>query len=122
MLSVEVTVPNTHIVLARGAVDGTNVKFYTDEPYVPGSTAYILNGRVYSQFVPRGSSNPFGYIESNPDAGEIQVDFAPTGGSVVQILFWDRAPTVAPPVQKTAAVVEVRRELVGVISSDLRSK
>lgn len=108
--------PNTHIVIARGSVDGANVKFYTPEPYVQGSTAYVLNGKVYSQFVVRGGSNLFGYFESNPDAGEIQVDFAPAVGSTVQIFYWDRKPTLQAPLQDAAAVVAPRGELIGVVS------
>ena len=41
--------PNTRIVVAQGAIDGANTIFATGEPYVPGSTAYILNGRIHNQ-------------------------------------------------------------------------
>lgn len=108
--------PNTRIVLARGAADGVNVLFYTPEPYVPGSVAYILNGKVYSQFVPRGPSNPFGFVESRPDFGEVQVDFAPHVGDVVQLLFWDRRPTLTASIQDVAVVVETQRSMIGVVA------
>lgn len=108
--------PNTHVVPAQGPVDGTNVRFYVPEPYVPGSTAYILNGKIYSQFAARGGFNPFGFVESDPDTGEIQVDFAPSIGSVVQILYWDRKPTVQAPIEALVGVPDEVDELIGVVS------
>jgi hypothetical protein len=107
--------PNTRLTLARGTVDGTNILFYTPEPYVAGSTAYVLNGRVYSQFAARGISNPFGYAESNPDTGEIQVDFAPQPGDIVQIFFWDRQPTREAQVKEVEVIVAERQEIIGVV-------
>jgi hypothetical protein len=88
-------VPNTRIVIAQGLIDGVNTVFRTGVPYVAGSTAYILNGRIHNQGLPRGPDNDYGYFESSPDSGEITVDIPPVDGDVVQIFFWDRI--VAPP-------------------------
>lgn len=89
--------PNARIALARGLVDGVNTKFYAPVPYVPRSTAYILNGRFHAY----GNAS-FGvtYSESDPDSGEITVDVAPEPGDVVQIFFSDRYVQPETPVIK----------------------
>jgi hypothetical protein len=97
---------NTRIVPAVGDIDGINVVFYVSEPYVPGSTAYILNGKIYSQYAARGGFNLFGFFESDPDAGQITVDFAPSIGSTVQILYWDRKPTVPPLIEQLVGTID----------------
>ena len=87
---------NTRITIATGAIDGANVKFYAPVAYVPGSTAYILNGRVHNLLLSRGVDNDYGYLETNPDTGEITVDVPPAVDDVVQIFFTDRAPAPTP--------------------------
>lgn len=99
--------PNTRIVVARGAVDGVNVVFGVGEPYVPGSTAYVLNGRVHNQALARGPENDYGYVELDPGVGTIQVDNPLVDGDVVQIFYWDRKVAPAPPVQSITGVVGI---------------
>jgi hypothetical protein len=106
--------PNTRIVIARGAIDGVNTVFTTGTPYVPGSAAYILNGRIHNQALPRGPDNDYGFVELSPDSGTIQVDNPPVSGDVVQIFFWDRLVTPAPPVQSLTGVVNTKTPLQGV--------
>jgi hypothetical protein len=89
---------NARIVLAQGLIDGVNTIFSTGVPYVAGSTAYILNGRIHSQSLARGPDNDFGYIELDATAGTIQADLPPELDDVVQIFFWDRRVTPAPPI------------------------
>lgn len=91
---------NVRIVLAQGAVDGSNTIFATGVPYVPGTTAYILNGRIHSLTLARGVDNPYGYVELDPEGGTIQVDNPPEIDDVVQIFFWDRRVLPAPPVTR----------------------
>lgn len=97
--------PNTRIVIARGAIDGVNTVFSTGEPYVAGSTAYILNGRIHNRLLPRGPDNDYGYIELSADAGTIQVDHPPLVDDVVQIFYWDRKVAPAPAVQVLTGTV-----------------
>lgn len=94
--------PNTHLVVAQGLIDGVNRVFLAGMPYVPRSTAYVLNGRIHSQDTV-GSGT--GYVESNPDLGEITVDVAPLEGDVVLIYFEDRLVAPAPEVQAIVGVV-----------------
>ena len=89
---------NARIVLAQGLIDGVNTVFATGVPYVAGSAAYILNGRIHNKALARGPENSFGYIELDPDAGTIQVDIPPETDDVVQIFFWDRLVTPPPPI------------------------
>jgi hypothetical protein len=103
------------IVLAQGAIDGVNTVFAVGEPYVPGSTAYVLNGRIHSRSVPRGPDNDFGYVELSPDAGTIQVDVPPLDGDVVQIFYWSRVVPPAPPIERLAGVVRESERLQGVV-------
>jgi hypothetical protein len=107
--------PNAQVRLAIGPIDGTNVVFYTPVPYVPSSTAYIINGRTYSSLAPRGSFNPYGYFESNPDVGQITLDFPPQPGDVVQILFSDRQPSPTPPQVQISGSVSVNSGIVGTV-------
>lgn len=107
--------PNPRLVLAQGLIDGSNRVFYTGTPYVPGSTAYILNGRIHSRSLPRGPENDYGYEETAPDAGVITVDVAPLTDDVVQIYFMDRLVTPAPPVQNVSAQTITGRSLRGVV-------
>jgi len=102
--------PNTRIVTAGGAIDGVNVKFYTPVPYVPGSTAYILNGRT------RRAELDDGYLETNPGTGEITVSEAPLSGDVVQIFFTDTAPSVSSPLEKISATLSTTTRLTGTLS------
>lgn len=107
--------PIARIVLASGAIDGTNTVFSTGGfPYVPGSTAYILNGRIHSQSIAGGADYDYGFTESNPGAGEITVDNAPLVGDVVQIFFWDTAPYVEI-VGTLTAHIKPEQRLVGKI-------
>jgi hypothetical protein len=89
---------NARIVLAQGLIDGVNTIFSTSVPYVAGSTAYILNGRIHNKALARGPENDYGYIELSADAGTIQVDIPPETDDVVQIFFWDRLVTPPPPI------------------------
>jgi len=102
--------PNARIVTAGGAIDGVNVKFYTPVPYVPGSTAYILNGRIHRPDFDDG------YVESNPGVGEITVNEAPLDGDVVQIFFTDTAPSIASPLEKISATLSTTTRLTGTLS------
>jgi hypothetical protein len=86
---------NARILLMHGLIDGVNKVFSTGVPYVPLSTAYILNGRIHNRL---GSDSDYGYVESNPDSGEITVDIAPMTDDVVQLFFWDRLVTPPPPI------------------------
>lgn len=107
-------VANARIVLAQGLIDGANTVFRTGVPYVPGSTAYILNGRIHSLQAARGPENPYGYTESSPDSGEITVDEPPLDGDVVQIFFWDRLVVPVPAVTRLSGVIRETR-LRGVV-------
>jgi len=89
---------NARIVLAQGVIDGVNRTFGTGVPFVPGSTAYILNGRIHNRALARGPDNDYGYIELDPNGGTIQVDIPPDIDDVVQIFFWDRLVTPPPPI------------------------
>jgi hypothetical protein len=109
---------NARIVLAQGVIDGVNTVFATGVPYVPRSTAYVLNGRIHSLSLPRGPDNPFGYIELSPDSGTIQVDNPPDVDDVVQIFFWDRVVTPPPPITQLAGVVNAKGRLTGVARED----
>lgn len=96
----------SRIVVAQGVIDGVNRVFATGQPYVPQSTAYILNGRLHSYALTRGPGNWFGYGESNPDGGQITVDQAPLPGDVVQLFFTDRQPVVAPTVTRLTGTLQ----------------
>lgn len=108
--------PNARILPAIGAIDGVNVRFAVPEAFVPGSAAYILNGRIYSQFSARGITNPFGFFEGDPDKGEIIVDFPPVPGDVVQILYMDRKPTVEPTLTSARADVVAQDRVQAVVT------
>ena len=105
---------NARIVVAQGTIDGINTVFATGTPYVPGSAAYILNGRIHNQALQRGPDNDYGFVELSPDSGTIKVDNPPTSGDVVQIFFWDRLVTPAPLVQSLTGVVNTQTPLQGV--------
>jgi hypothetical protein len=109
---------NARIVLAQGAIDGVNTVFSTGVPYVPGSTAYILNGRIHNQALQRGPDNDYGYIELSPDSGTIQVDNPPLHCDVVQIFFWDRRVTPPPPITQLTGVVHTKQQLEGIARED----
>ena len=102
---------NTRIVLAQGLINGVNKIFSTGVPYVPGSTAYILNGRIHNRL---GIDSDYGFAETNPDSGEITVDVAPLTDDVVQIFFWDRLVTPTPPISHLTGVVKAGPDLTGV--------
>jgi hypothetical protein len=102
---------NARIVLAQGLINGSNKVFSTGVPYVPGSTAYILNGRIHNR---AGIDSDYGFSETNPDAGEITVDIAPLTDDVVQIFFWDRLVQPAPPITQLTGVVQTSTSLTGV--------
>ncbi len=106
---------NVRIVLAQGLIDGSNRVFATGEPYVPGSTAYILNGRIHNLKAARGPDNDFGYIELDPDAGTIEVDNAPLLDDVVQIFFWSRVVIPAPAIDRLTGVVTTGGRVQGVV-------
>lgn len=106
--------PNTRIVIARGAIDGVNTVFSTGEPYVPGSTAYILNGRIHNRLLARGADNDYGYVELSADAGTIQVDNPPAIDDVVQIFYWDRKVAPTPEITRLAGVVTTGQQVQGV--------
>jgi hypothetical protein len=110
--------PNARIVLAQGAIDGVNTVFGCGQPYVAGSTAYILNGRIHNQTAARGPDNDYGFVELDPDGGTIQVDNPPVDGDVVQIFFWDRLVTPAPPITSLTGVVKTKQHLEGVARED----
>lgn len=105
---------NARIVLAQGLINGVNKVFSTGIPYVLGSTAYILNGRIHNRAIPGGPDYEYGFTETNPDAGEITVDIAPLTDDVVQIFFWDRLVTPAPPITQLTGVVQTSTSLTGV--------
>lgn len=96
---------NARIVLAQGLVDGFNRTFSVGEPYVPGSTAYILNGRIHGQ----------GFVELSPDGGTIQVDVAPLVDDVVQIFYWSRKIVPSPTVTRLSGVVDEPNRVEGVV-------
>jgi len=102
---------NTRIMLMQGLIDGSNRVFSTGVPYVLGSTAYILNGRIHNRL---GSDSDYGYVESNPDSGEITVDVAPLTDDVVQLFFWDRVVSPPSPIQQLTGVVVTGATLTGV--------
>jgi hypothetical protein len=110
---------NTRIVLAQGAIDGINTVFATGVPYVTGSTAYILNGRVHNQALARGPDNPYGFVELDPDSGTIQVDTPPETDDVVQIFYADRRVTPPAAITHLTGVVHTaaaqNTTLIGVI-------
>jgi hypothetical protein len=97
--------PNVRIVVAQGAIDGVNTTFSTGVPYVPGSTAYILNGRIHNKALSGNADYGYGYVELDPDAGTIQVENPPLPGDLVQIFFWDRVVLPAPPVGQITGTV-----------------
>jgi hypothetical protein len=103
--------PIAKIVLAGGLIDGSNTVFSTPEPYVPGSTAYILNGRIHSLSL----SDSFGYSESDPALGQITVDEAPLVDDVVQIFYWSPVVAPLPTAAGATGIVTVRTRLVGVV-------
>jgi hypothetical protein len=105
---------NARIVLAQGVIDGSNRVFGTGVPYVAGSTAYILNGRIHSPSIARGPDNDYGYSELDPASGTIEVDNAPVDGDVVQIFFWDRMVQPVSPVAQLTGIVRSTTPLVGV--------
>lgn len=111
--------PNARIVLAQGVIDGANTTFGTGVPFVPGSTAYILNGRIHNQALPRGPDNDYGFVELDPDGGTIKVDNPPLLDDVVQIFFWDRLVTPAPPITNLTGVVRTKQRLEGVAREDV---
>ena len=103
---------NARIVLAQGLVDGSNRVFATGEPYVAGSTAYILNGRIHNRL---SVGSDFGFIELDPDAGTIQVDVAPVVDDVVQIFYWSRKVAPPPAITRLAGVVDEPNHAEGVV-------
>ncbi len=107
--------PNARIVLAQGVIDGVNCVFACGEPYVSGSVAYILNGRIHSAKSARGPENDFGFVELSPDAGTIQVDNAPVAGDVVQLFFWDRKVQPVPSVTHMAGILGADQKTTGVL-------
>lgn len=112
--------PNTRIVVAQGTIDGVNTIFATGTPYVPGSTAYILNGRIHNQ---KTLDSPFGYVELDPDLGTIQVANPPLLNDVVQIFFWDRIVTPPPPIQQlTGTVVAGATPIQGVVAEAMPTR
>lgn len=113
---------NVRIVLAQGAIDGVNRVFATGEPYVPGSTAYILNGRIHNRSLPRGPDNDYGYIELDPAAGTIEVDNPPLTDDVVQIFFWSRKVVPAPAVDRIVGVVAAPQHVQGVIREQVPAR
>lgn len=110
---------NTRIVLAQGPIDGVNTVFGTGVAYRPGSTAYILNGRIHNQALARGPDNSYGFVELDAAGGTIQVDVPPDIDDVVQILFDDRRVVPAPPITRLVGVVKMGADdharLVGVV-------
>lgn len=109
-------------MLAQGSVDGINRVFATGEPYVPGSTAYILNGRIHNRALPRGPDNDYGYIELDPASGTIQVDNPPRIDDVVQIFFWSRKVLPAPAVDRIVGVVSTPQRVQGVIREQVPTR
>lgn len=101
---------NSKIVTAIGNIDGVNVKFSAGEPYTPGLTRYILNGRIHAQ-----NSDDFSFTESNPGAGEITVSEAPVDGDVVQLFIVDLRPVVVSPVQQLTGTIRAPNKLQGAL-------
>jgi hypothetical protein len=113
---------NVRIVLAQGAIDGSNRVFATGEPYVPGSTAYILNGRIHNLKAVRGPENDYGYIELSADAGTIEVDIPPLPDDVVQIFFWSRVVIPPPAIERLTGVIGAREQVQGVIREPTKER
>lgn len=107
--------PNARIVLAFGAINGSNRVFSAGEPYVPGSVAYILNGRIHNQKLARGVDNDYGFIELDANAGTIEVDNAPLTDDVVQLFFWDRRVQPQPTVTRMSGVVSTKQHTEGIV-------
>ena len=109
--------PNSKIVSAIGNIDGVNVRFFAGEPYTPGYTRYILNGRIHAP-----SSDDYSFAETNPDAGEITVTYAPEDGDVVQLFILDRRPTVIASVQTLVGAVHAHApKLLGALTASQTS-
>ncbi len=102
--------PNSKIVAAIGNVDGMNTTFSAGEPYMPGYTRYILNGRIHA-----AHSDDYDFTESNPDTGEITVAVPPADGDVVQLFIIDRRPTVISEVQQLTGTVRTTGRLQGAL-------
>jgi hypothetical protein len=103
---------NARIVLAQGLIDGVNRVFSAGEPYVAGSVAFILNGRIHNQ---ASIDSDYGFIELSPDAGTIQVTNAPLVGDVVQIFYWSRRILPPPEVTRLTGNVDQSTRVAGVV-------
>lgn len=69
--------------VASGSVDGVNTTFRVSVPYVPGSLALFVNGKLYRQ------DWDDGWIETNPATGTFDLKEAPLAGDVIQVFFTD---------------------------------
>lgn len=66
-----------------GVIDGVNTVFTTLSSYVPGSTAYFLNGQL------KRPDYDDGWVETSPAGGVFTVKEAPEVDDVVQLFYLD---------------------------------
>lgn len=96
--------PYPHFEVMTGPIDGVNTTFYVSLPYKPGSLAVLLNGQLKRKDFTR-----YGWIESNPSTGEVELTTPPLLGDVVQAFFLDMSP-----MQPGEEVCSIRATLVEV--------
>jgi hypothetical protein len=104
----------SRIVTAIGAIDGVNTVFYAGEPYTPGFTRYIYNGRFHDNI----TDSDFQFTESNPDTGEVTVSEPPLVDDTVQLFIVDRRPTPCSPIQELQAVLRPPNRVQGILRPD----
>ena len=94
---------NPMFEVLSGIVDGSNRAFRYSTAYIPGSTAVYLNGQLILAPVSD-------WTESNPDAGEITMTYAPKTRDVVSGFAMDRMPAFTQSIVSSSLTVSKQNQ------------
>ncbi len=86
-----------HFEVLTGIIDGINKTFYTSVPYKSGSLAVLLNGQLKHKDRPK-----YGWIETSPSIGCVDLTTPPLLGDVVQAFFLDTSS--AQPIEEVCTL------------------
>ena len=83
--------PFPRLEVPAGVIDGVNVTFTTQFPYIAGTTAVFRNGQL------RPATNIDGWLESSPSTGVFDMKEAPLTGDTIQIFYLDSVTSPLDP-------------------------